>query len=145
LISANGGSGPDQRNVDGNCGCAGSGSGGGIRLAANSISGNGSVTANGGGSCRGGSGGSIQFEAFQISGVSSSPGASQGAPGALFLPTVPVSIQVVSIGGVALPTTPSGSFQTPDAVINSSSPVPVVVQTSGIPPGTVLTLFIFSE
>jgi hypothetical protein len=61
------------------------------------------------------------------------------------LPTLPVSIQVVSINGVALPTTPSGSFQTPDVIINSSSPVPVAIQTSGIPPGTVLTLFVFAE
>jgi hypothetical protein len=87
----------------------------------------------------------IQFEAFQISGVGSSPAAAQSAPGALFLPTVPVSIQVVSVGGIALPTTPSSSFQTPDVVINSSSPVSVAIQASGIPPGTVLTLFVYSE
>lgn len=51
----------------------------------------------------------------------------------------------MSVAGIALPTTPSGSFQTPDVVINSSSSVPVAIQTSGIPPGTVLTLFVFSE
>jgi hypothetical protein len=143
LISANGGG-----SIQGFVGlCPGGGSGGAIRLAANSISGNGTVTANGGGTCagRGGSDGSIQFEAFQISGVASSPGANQSAPGALFLPTVPVSIQVVSVAGTNLPTTPSGSFQTPDVVINSSSPVTVAIQTSGIPPGTVLTLNVFSE
>lgn len=141
VISANGG------NADQSCNFGGPGSGGMIRLAANAISGNGSVSAAGGGGncCRGATPGLIQFEAFQISGVGSNPAAQQSAPGALFLPTVPVSIQVVSVGGVALPTTPSGSFQTPDIVINSSSPVTVAIQTSGIPPGTVLTLFVFSE
>jgi len=140
LISANGGS------SDNTCSCSGGGSGGAVRLAANSISGNGSVTAGGGvNNCRNGTPGAIQFEAFQISGVTSSPASLQSAPGALFLPTLPVSIQVVSVGGVALPSTPSGSFQTPDVVINSSAPVPVALQVSGIPPGTVLTLFVYSE
>jgi len=141
LISGNGGA------ASGGFTCPGGGSGGAVRLAANSISGNGSVTANGGSTCagRGGSDGSIQFEAFQISGVASSPGANQSAPGALFLPTVPVSIQVVSVAGTALPTTPSGSFQTPDVIINNNSPVTVSIQTTGIPPGTVLTLNVFSE
>jgi hypothetical protein len=127
--------------------CAGAGSGGEIRLAANAISGTGSVTANGGSSpCgRPGGNGAVQLEAFQIAGVTSSPTAAQSAPGALFLPTVPVSIQVASIAGTALPTTPTGSFQTPDVIINSSSPVPVAIQVSGIPPGTVLTLFVFAE
>lgn len=140
-ITANGG------NADQSCNVGGPGSGGMVRLAANAISGNGSVSAGGGGGncCRGASNGVIQFEAFQISGVGSSPQASQSAPGALFLPTLPVSIQVVSVNGTALPTVPSGSFQTPDVVINSSSPVPVAIQVSGIPPGTVLTLFVFSE
>ena len=143
LISANGGG-----TTQGFLGlCPGGGSGGVIRLAANAISGTGSVTANGGGACagRGGTDGSIQFEAFQIAGVTGSPIAAQSAPGALFLPTVPVSIQVASIAGTALPTTPTGSFQTPDVIINSSSPVPVAIQVSGIPPGTVLTLFVFAE
>jgi hypothetical protein len=139
-INANGGS------SDNSCNCSGGGSGGGLRLAANAISGNGSVNATGGiNNCRNGGGGNIQFEAFQISGVSSNPAAAQSAPGALFLPTVPVSIQVVSVGGVNLPTTPSGSFQTPDVVINNNAPVTVAIQTSGIPPGTVLTLNVFSE
>ncbi len=140
LISANGGT------SDNSCSCSGGGSGGEIKLAANSISGNGSVTAAGGiNNCRNGGGGVIQFEAFQISGVGSNPPAAQSAPGALFLPTVPVSIQVVSVAGTPLPTTPSGSFQTPDVIINSSAPVPVALQVSGIPPGTVLTLFVFAE
>lgn len=127
--------------------CPGGGAGGEVRLAANAISGTGSVTAGGGNSpCgRPGGNGAVQFEAFQIAGVTSSPTAAQSAPGALFLPTVPVSIQVVSVAGTALPTVPSGSFQTPDVIINSSAPVPVSIQASGIPPGTVLTLFVFAE
>jgi hypothetical protein len=52
---------------------------------------------------------------------------------------------VASVAGTALPTIPSGSFQTPDVIINSSTGVPVVIQVSGIPPGTVLTLFVFAE
>jgi hypothetical protein len=141
VISANGGTGPNGAFT-----CPGGGAGGEVRLAANAISGTGSVTATGGGSCSsGGSSGAVQFEAFQIAGVTSSPTAAQSAPGALFLPTVPVSIQVASVAGTALPTIPSGSFQTPDVTINSSSAVPVVIQVSGIPPGTVLTLFVFAE
>jgi hypothetical protein len=52
---------------------------------------------------------------------------------------------VVSVAGVALPAVPTGSFTVPDANINSSAAVPVVIQAAYIPPGTVPTLQFFSD
>ena len=65
----------------------------------------------------------------------------------LYLPTVtPGTIKAISVNGVSLPASPTGSFATPDVSINSANSVPVVVQaTLNVPPGTVVTLEITSE
>jgi hypothetical protein len=128
---------------------AGGGAGGSVELAANSISGSGTVMAAGGAnglnSVLGGSG-LILFESVQLPiSLNSDIGSSQSAPGALFQPNLPVSIQVVSVAGVQVANPALGRFQNPDVVINSSSPVTVTIQTTGIPPGTVLSLNIYSE
>jgi hypothetical protein len=52
---------------------------------------------------------------------------------------------VVSVNGVSLPATPTGSFVTPDVSINSTAAVPVVINATNIPVGTPLTLQFFSD
>lgn len=127
---------------------SGGGAGGSVELAANSVSGSGSVFAGGGSACCGvqGGSGSIHFESVQLPvGINTDIPASQAAPGALFQPNLPVSIQVVNVGGVQIANLALGRFQNPDIVINTSAPVTVTIQTTGIPPGTVLNLNIYSE
>lgn len=139
-----GGGGPGQ---------PGGGAGGAVKLAANTITGgsSGQIFAGRGASTANhvsGSNGAIRLEAFQISipvTFTTDVQMTQADPGALFIPNQPVAIQVISVAGVALPNEPSGNFTSPDVVINSGSPVTVAIQTSGIPPGTVLTLNIYSE
>lgn len=133
----------------GGCDFGGGAGGGAVKLVANGITGNGngSIVANGGASnVFGGAAGAIRLEAFSFGArINTDIPTAQAAPGALFVPNQPVSIQVVSVAGVQLPVRPSGSFATPDVTINSGSPVPVTIQTAGIPPGTILTLNIYSE
>jgi hypothetical protein len=64
----------------------------------------------------------------------------------LYLPTtVPGTIQAISVNGVNLPASPTGSFTTPDATINTPNSVGVIVRAANIPLGTVVTLQITSD
>ena len=159
-INANGGAGI----LGGN---SGGGSGGGIRLAAPTIAGNGTISAVGGeGTTCGGSGdgqppgrsGIVRLEAFQdtfTGGFGSSLGNGQGysypiqvyygTPFNTFLPTAVPAVQVTSIGGIPVSTSPTGSFTTPDVTVNSSAPLLVQIRAQNVPLGTTVTLFIFSE
>jgi hypothetical protein len=124
---------------------AGGGAGGAIRLAAPVISGAASLTAVAQ-SCTGGSG-RVRIETgnYQCSCFINAPYTITSTPN-LYLPTVqPGSLHVTSIGGVTVPASPTGSFSVPDTVINTGSPVSVVVQASQIPPGTTVTLQFVSE
>ena len=88
----------------------------------------------------------IRLEAFQNTFSGPISGAfSDATPFNLFLPSAIPSVQVVSIGGVAVPPSPTGSFTVPDITVNSSSPLPVQIQAQNVPLGTTVTLFIFSE
>ncbi len=40
---------------------------------------------------------------------------------------------------------PSGSFVVPDVAISNGSAVPVSIEASGVPPGTVVTLVVFAQ
>ena len=166
-IGGNGGTTPTTTNS----GCLGSyyaegwgggGSGGGIRLVANTIAGSGTVTALGGSTATvifplnpqvfpqtNGGNGVVRIEAFTdsftgtISGVQST-----GTPNSAFLllpSTPPPSVNVVSVNSAPIPASPTASLTTPDATINTSSPVTITVQASYIPVGTVLTLQVFSD
>ena len=145
VINARGG------DIAGGCSIAsGGGAGGSVELVANVVAGTGTVFAAGGdpSGCCGvaGSPGSIRFESVQLPvNINTDIAASQAAPGALFQPNLPVSIQVVNVGGVQVANPALGRFQNPDVVINTSAPVTVTIQTTGIPPGTVLNLNIYSE
>lgn len=130
---------------------AGAGAGGSVELVSNLVKGSGQVLASGGGgSCctsgTTGGNGSIRFESFQPPvTINTDIPASQAAPGALFQPNLPVSIQVVSVAGIQVANPALGRFQNPDVVINTGAPVAVTIQTTGIPPGTVLNLNVYSE
>jgi len=64
----------------------------------------------------------------------------------LYLPTAPAGqLTVVSVNGVSVASPPMASFTTADVNINSSAAVPVVVNASNIPPGTVPTLQFFGD
>jgi hypothetical protein len=146
LINVNGGAG-NQAYV------SGSGAAGAVRLVANAIGGNGSITATGGSTNFGcapsanGGNGIVRMEAFQNTFTGTTSGQSFVAtPFNLFLPTGgPPFVQVVSIGGVPVNSSPTGSFTVPDVTVNSSAALPVAIQAQNIPLGTTVTLFIFSE
>jgi hypothetical protein len=129
-------------------GISGSGAGGGIRLVAPTINISGNLNTSGGtaGLCTGTSAGIVRVEAFTIGSINASGNLYTATPFGLFLPTSGVpAISVTTIGGVAVPQNPTGTFTVPDVTVNSASPLPVVIQASNVPVGTVATLTFFSE
>lgn len=131
-------------------GCGGSG--GAVRLVANSIIGANyygiHVAGQGGwGGCKSsGTNGLARLEAnslhFSLGGNVTGPGISS-LPFALNLPTVPPPvITVFSINGVAINANP---FSFPDTIINTGSPVPVVVKATNLPTGATVTLYLLSD
>jgi hypothetical protein len=131
----------------------GSGSGGAIRLAAPSITGSGQLNAAGAAGTIGcnsisdaGGPGGVRIEAFQNSFTGSTSGQlSLATPFNSFVPTSPPSVRVVSVAGVPVSSSPTGSFAIPDVTINSAAPVSFAIQAQNIPIGTVVQLQIFSE
>jgi hypothetical protein len=68
------------------------------------------------------------------------------APVNTFLPTTgPPSITIASINGINISQPPTGNLATPDAIINTSAPVQMTIQAKFIPPGTIITLHVFSD
>ncbi len=55
------------------------------------------------------------------------------------------TIRVMAIDGVPVSVNPSGSFALPDVTISKNSSVNIDIQATGIPPGTVVTLQVYSE
>lgn len=142
-ILANGGSTGSQA-----CGFFGGGGGGGvIRLAAPI------VTLSGGSllSVLGGAGpaslaasGLVRLEYSQgtIAGTINGTYVT-GIPFPVLAPTTnPSAIQVASIGGAPINANP---FQFPNVPINTLSPLAVVINAQYVPPGTVPTLYVFSD
>lgn len=131
----------------------GGGSGGMIRLAAPSVSGTGGITVAGGRRNPGcgsdglsGSNGRVRIEAFQqLFSGSISGNVSRSTPFNTFLPASPSTVRVATIGGIAVPANPSGSFIVPDVAINTSAPVTFAIEAKGIPLGTVVKLYVYSE
>jgi hypothetical protein len=147
-ISANGGNG--GIGTAGNSGAAG-GSGGAVRLVGQTITGTGTIQVNGGvNRCSGiPSAGTIRLEANQLNFSGSASGnLTSGTPFATFVPSAgnpSPAVKVLTIGGVGVNPNPTGSFDTPDVTINSNAAVPIVVQASNVPLGTVIHLQITSE
>jgi hypothetical protein len=147
-IKANGGT------FNGSSGCTnfgGSGAGGAIRLVAPDIAGGtlGLVQALGGpavggcGSTATGSIGRIRVEASNFAGftgqtnpvpsVANAPGpvSPAGSPSLVNVPT----LAIASIGGLAVPTTPTGSYSVPDLTLASgtANPISVVINATNTP------------
>jgi hypothetical protein len=144
-ITANGGNGVTN---------SGGGAGGGVRLVAPTIAGDGAITTAGGNGAgspycgNGGASGTVRLEFFQNTFTGSTSGTLYLAnPFSLFIPssTAQPSLMVTSIGGVAVPPNPTGSFVVPDAIVSSSSPLTVNIQASNIPLGTVPTVYFSTE
>jgi hypothetical protein len=130
-------------------GCGGAG--GAVRLVANSIIGSNSYgiypTATGGGACKTApQNGLARLEANSLNfntGLISGYAWVTSLPFALNLPTAPPSvITVASINGVAINANP---FSFPDTTINSTTPVPVVINATNLPVNATVTLYLLSD
>ncbi len=136
-------------------GNGGGGSGGAIRLIADILKGEGMISATGGaggtgGYSAGGAGGAgrIRIEVNTISRTSNTtpPYVFGGAPIAVF-PTIKPSLNITKIGGIAVPSIPTGTFSSPDIVLptTTANPIAVVVEASNIPSGSTVTVTIVPE
>lgn len=147
-ILANGGAGGASASFSQGANTGGGGSGGSIHLIGPTVSGNGTISANGGAATSGWAGGlgRIRLDAFNQQFTGTLTGvATTGYPYNVPLPTSQPSVRVVSIAGISVPTNTSGSFATPDVVMNQSGPVNVSVAGSNVPPGTTVTLWLISD
>lgn len=121
----------------------GSGSGGAVRLVANTITGTPKIWAEAGSTySQGGTGarGYVRVEAFDLSqfriDTRGNDNFSLGRPNPVTLPNNP-QLRIASVGGVNAPAQPVGSFYTtqPDVAVPATvtSPVEVVVQATNLP------------
>ncbi|TWO79983.1 hypothetical protein CBW56_11725 [Denitratisoma oestradiolicum] len=161
-ILANGAAGGDSFG-DGAGSMGGGGSGGAIRLMATSIAGNGTISAvnsgvpatrnnwttagytvcgtSNGGATTGlvGSSGRIRLEAETITRTAATtPSASIGVPGALFVSGLP-GLVITSVAGVAAPAAPTGVADI-TLPANTANPVTVTFTTTGVPVGNTVKL-----
>ncbi len=152
-ITAKGGRGTQPL---GGCGShGGNGSGGAIRLVAPVLAGAGGIlTAQGGignPSCRfAGGNGRIRLERFSTSGLSLAtipPASISGAPGPVTAASNPALINlptlaISSVGEIAAPGTPGGSYTTADVSLlqGTTNPVSIALTATNIPVGTVFTV-----
>ena len=144
-ITAN--SGAQGANLN-NCGQGGQGaSGGAIRLVARSITGTGSLQANGtpAGSCGASQPGRIRLEAFTLGfGGSMTPAASQSAaPGPVTAAGTPAlaalpTLAIASVDGATVPAQPAGLFGAADVAVASgtANPVTVTIALANMPVGS---------
>ena len=136
-------------------GCGGGGSGGAVRLIANTFLGRGSgvrvSSGFGGTGCFGGGAaggvGRIRIE-FANQSLTSPflSTASLGRPGPVFVPGTP-TLRIASVGGVAAPATPGGSFASPDISLppSTTSPVTIGLAASNVPLGTTVNVTVFAR
>lgn len=161
-ILANGGIPVSSGTLDGRGSRGGGGSGGAIRLIATTVSGNGTISAVGGsytgevvnlpsgygvcanaayfaGGSNFGGNGRIRIEAENLARTTAStPPWVGGAPNLAFVPGLP-TLKIESVGGVAVPTEPSGVG---DVALppNFTNPVTVTFVTSGVTVGSTIKL-----
>lgn len=138
-VHANGGS---RMTVGGGAGHGGHGSGGGIRLVADRVLGNGNLLArNGGNTGDEPFGGRIRVEGyFRPLAPNSSPTASASAPTQdLNLGGTP-QLLITSVAGNNVQQPPTGSLSNPDVVFTSSGDITITVTAQNIPDGTPVTL-----
>ncbi len=144
IFARGGGSGSD----------AGYGAGGAIRLVARTINFGGGTLDAGSPSastdtrCYYANNGTVRTEFLTSTGGSPVIGRYlSGAPIDTYLPlpSSNPSLRLVSVGNIPVNPSPSGSFDIPDVTINSGDPVPVVVETTNVPVGTVIRMYVYSQ
>jgi len=118
---------------------SGAGSGGAIRLIANTISGDGSLSvrgATGNGSSNKGSDGRIRLEAYNAT-RTAGPVYVYYTPGSVFLTNRP-TLAITSIAGTPVPAVPTGSYSQPDIILpgTTNSTVDIAISAANIPSGT---------
>jgi hypothetical protein len=136
-------------------GTGGCGAGGGVRLVAPTCTGGGIVRVNGGinpGNSRVGDAesGRVRIEAFSHQFTNTEGNVTSFArPGLVFLPPNAPKVRVVSVvtaeGTIAIPPGATASYEMPDAVVNTTTPVTLNVAAENIPLGTTVTLRMVSE
>jgi hypothetical protein len=115
------------------------------------IAGVGTITAAGGAAyyCTNtGAKGTVRLEAYNYTFSGTTAGnVYTASPVALFLPAANTqpSITVTSIGGITVPTNPSGTFTVPDVLLNSTAPLTVNIHAVNVPPGTIPTLYFSTQ
>jgi hypothetical protein len=147
-IDASGGGGGDNTSTS----CrpsAGGGEGGSVRLVTRTLSGAGLIDVSGGngpfGGTANGAGGRVRLEANTNAYTGSISGASSGSftqfPNAAFPANIP-TLRIASIGGIVVPTSPTGNWATPDISFATAptNPVTVALTASQIPVGTTISL-----
>ena len=134
VVRANGG-GSDWSNAS----YGGAGSGGGILLRADRISGAGSLEAYGGSTAN--PNGRIRVESYvrTLTG-GATPVAVIGLPTANSDLNVVGTLTISSVKGQNVPQPPGGSLNSPDVVFTDAGPINVVVAGTGIPDGTQVKL-----
>jgi len=91
------------------------------------------------------SSGRVRIDATVLLGSGSIvPAAATGPLVNVPLPVNPV-LQVTSIDGAAVPASPAGSYLVPDVTINKATPVPVVISSQNVPPGTPISLYVSTD
>jgi len=148
-ITANGGNAPTGYGTGSPYSGGAGGSGGAIKLMADTITGNGTISAMGGsgsiyGYYPGGGGGvgRIRIEAFTVTRTAgTTPPYTYGYPNTVFVAHEP-TLTITSVGGVNAPDNPSGTYGTPDVVLPSTitNPVTVDISATNVPVGTQVTL-----
>ena len=124
----------------------GKGSGGGIKLMADRINGNGVLWARGGRTLQDDAGGRIRLEAFfRPLAANALPPATATAPTATPDFTDLPILSVISVDGENVTQPPTGNLQTPDVVFTDEGLVTIVVEATNIPIGTPVTLRITSS
>lgn len=144
-VNANGGGGASGCSGGGN---GGRGAGGAIHLLAPSITGPGALNARGNVSGTGLAGGNGWIRVDQFGNdltVTANPAAYRGVPTFVVLPSAVTerALRVVSVGGVAVPENPTGSFTSlPDVEIATTDPVDFIVEGTDVPAGVRPTIYI---
>jgi hypothetical protein len=129
----------------------GAGAGGSVRLVSRWIGGQGHadtihVVVTTPGSCLA-EHGKVRIERLSGVRVGIAGHSSGGSPIDPYIPTglTNSKVSVLSVGGIAVNATPTGSFDIPDVIIDSKTPLPVVIETLNVPVGTIVSMWIYSE
>lgn len=129
---------------------SGGGSGGAVRLMAPVLSGNGRIDVSGGlypGNTVSGGTGLARLEAFDQTGFTGTVSGQSisSVPYDTYLTSAISAVRIVSIGGVAVPATTTGSFSLPDVSINSTAAVPIVIECKQVPLNAAISLSLLPE